>query len=146
MGEQTIGGPVALRIENRDARSDEPPLTRPRPGHADLVGTMKYGFEDARRALERASARETAARVAVGAVCRRLLDEFAMMVFSHVTEIGGGARRGRAGPWENLPPLAEASEPRGVDPPARPPMPGAVLGGPPRGDTPGGPFPRGGPG
>src|SRR3989442_6131796 len=114
MGEQTIGGPVALRIENRDARSDEPPLTRPRPGHADLVGTMKYGFEDARRALERASARETAARVAVGAVCRRLLDEFAMMVFSHVTEIGGVALPGRASRGGNLPPVAHGSRVLGV--------------------------------
>src|SRR3989441_10543285 len=68
IGGQTIGGPVALPIENRDARADEPPLPRPPPGHADLVGTMKFGFDDARRALERASARETAARRAVGAL------------------------------------------------------------------------------
>src|SRR2546428_14063976 len=75
MGGQTLGGPRPPRIEDRDARADEPPLTRPRPGHADLVGTMKFGFDDARRALERASARETRARGAVGALCRTLLTE-----------------------------------------------------------------------
>src|SRR2546425_7963930 len=146
MGGQTIGGPVALRIENRDARCDEPPLTRPRPGHADLVGTMKYGFEDARRALERASARETAARVAVGAVCRRLLDEFAMMVFSHVTEIGGGALRGRPSRGGDLPPLAQASGLRGVDPPADAPMRAGVDAARRRGGTLGGGVEVGGPG
>jgi len=140
MGEQTIGGPVALRIDNRDARSEEPPLTRPRPGHADLVGTMKYGFEDARRALERASARETAARVAVGAVCRRLLDEFEMTVFSHVTEIGGVALRERPSRWEDLPALAEASELRCVDPQADAQMRAAIDAARQRGDTLGGVF------
>ncbi|MGH7430021.1 MAG: chorismate synthase, partial [Candidatus Methylomirabilaceae bacterium] len=72
----------------RDA-DPRPPVTRPRPGHADLAGALKYGHRDIRNVLERASARETAARVAVGAVCKRLLREFGVEVFSHVTEIGG---------------------------------------------------------
>src|SRR5207245_5451107 len=105
MGGQTIGGPVALRIENRDARADEPPLTRPRPGHADLVGTMKFGFDDARRALERASARETAARVAVGALCRTLLHDFGLQVCSHVVGIRGVALRTRPARPADVPAL-----------------------------------------
>jgi chorismate synthase len=65
------------------------PMTIPRPGHADLTGAVKYGFSDLRMSLERASARETSARVAVGAICRRLLLEFGVRVGSYVTEIGG---------------------------------------------------------
>src|SRR6266540_271561 len=96
----TLGGPVAMIIENRvweDWREvmqvgpydGEPKkVTRLRPGHADLAGTMKYGFDDVRNVLERASARETAARVAVGAVCRRFLEEFGMDVHSHTVSIG----------------------------------------------------------
>jgi chorismate synthase len=67
---------------------DPKKVTRLRPGHADLAGTMKYGFDDVRNILERASARETAARVAVGAVCRRFLEEFGVTVHSHTTSIG----------------------------------------------------------
>lgn len=89
----TTGGPVALILENRDWRNwrekDIPPFTVPRPGHADLTGAIKYGHRDLRLSLERASARETAARVAVGAVCRRLLAEFGVTVGSYVTMIGG---------------------------------------------------------
>src|SRR3989442_9570308 len=116
MGGQTIGGPVALRIENRDARVSEPPLTRPRPGHADLVGSMKFGFEDARRALERASARETAARVAAGTVCRELLHEVGIGGSSHVVEIGGGAVRARPGRGGGIPAAGGASGPPCVGP------------------------------
>lgn len=115
LGGRTIGGPVALRIENRDYRENEPELTRPRPGHADLVGVLKYGFTDVRRALERASARETAARVAVGAVCHRLLAEFDIRVFSHVIEVGGIAIRTRPARWEEIPAVAESSELRCID-------------------------------
>ncbi len=93
MGGCTTGGPIALRIVNRDWANwrdrDIPPMTIPRPGHADLTGTLKYGYRDLRLALERASARETAARVAVGAVCRRLLLEFDVVVGSYIVEIGG---------------------------------------------------------
>lgn len=88
----TTGAPLALLIENLDhARWRGRPieaLTIPRPGHADLSGALKYGYRDLRPALERASARETAARVAAGAVCRRLLAEFGIRVGGYVTSIG----------------------------------------------------------
>src|SRR5207247_732547 len=84
----------------------------------ELVGSMKFGFEDARRALERASARETAARVAAGTLCRKLLHEFGIEVSSHVVEIGGVAIRTRPEQWDDIPAAAEASELRCVDPAA----------------------------
>ena len=105
----TQGGPVALRIQNTEwpkwetIMSPHPvdpseleggraaALTRPRPGHADLAGMQKYGFEDARPVLERASARETAARVALGAVARVLLNELGVSVLSHTVAIGSVA-------------------------------------------------------
>ena len=88
----TTGSPLALRIENRNharwrGRAIEP-LTIPRPGHADLTGALKYGYRDLRPALERASARETAARVAVGAVCKQLLAQFDMQIGGYVVAIG----------------------------------------------------------
>ena len=94
---QTTGAPVSLRIVNRDwpnwrdrwTAGDLPPLTIPRPGHADYAGMVKYGLDDARSVLERASARETAARVAVGALAKQLLAAFGVAVGSYVTEIGG---------------------------------------------------------
>jgi chorismate synthase len=92
MDGQTTGGPIAIRINNLDyARwgdRDIPPLTVPRPGHADLTGAVKYGYRELRLSLERASARETAARVAVGAICRQLLGVFGVVVGSYVTGIG----------------------------------------------------------
>ncbi len=95
MAGQTTGAPIALLIENRDyAKWRERnilPMTTPRPGHADLTGAIKYGYRDLRLALERASARETAARVAVGAICKALLSQFGARVGSYVTAIGGAA-------------------------------------------------------
>lgn len=92
MGGQTTGGPIAMHMKNRDWANwrgkDISPMTTPRPGHADLTGAIKYGYRDLRLALERASARETAARVAVGSVCRRLLAEFDIEVGSYVVSIG----------------------------------------------------------
>lgn len=89
----TTGGPIGILIENRDWRNwavkDIAPMTTPRPGHADLTGAIKYGYGDLRLALERASARETAMRVAVGAICKRLLAEFGIVVGGYVTEIAG---------------------------------------------------------
>jgi len=106
----TLGGPVALRIGNTEwpkwsevmsadpvetapgeaqsTRGRGAPLTRPRPGHADLVGMQKYGFDEARPVLERASARETAARVALGAVARSFLAELGIRLVSHTLSIG----------------------------------------------------------
>ena len=107
---ETLGSPIGMTVENRDwanweeAMSVRPPayletggepqsprsqrVTRLRPGHADLPGAMKYGFNDVRNVLERASARETAARVAAGAIALRLLEEFGVEVHSHVLSIG----------------------------------------------------------
>ncbi len=86
----TIGSPLGMLIENRDfSIASQPPIFNPRPGHADLPGILKYGFEDARPVLERASARETASRVAVGAVCKMLLAEFNIGVSSKVLSVGG---------------------------------------------------------
>ena len=95
----TLGSPIGMVIQNRvwedwsevmqvaPYEGEPKRVTRLRPGHADLPGAMKYGFDDARNVLERASARETAARVAAGAVCRRLLEEFGVAVHSHTTSI-----------------------------------------------------------
>jgi chorismate synthase len=84
----TIGSPIAIQITNRDFRIDEaPPLTRPRPGHADLAGSIKWLTTDCRETLERASARETAARVAAGALTRCLLREFGIDVVGYVVSI-----------------------------------------------------------
>jgi chorismate synthase len=95
----TLGSPIAILIHNTewpkwvDEMSPAPgaterPLRQPRPGHADLVGMQKYGFDDARNVLERASARETAARVAVGALSKALSAELGMSVISHVVQLG----------------------------------------------------------
>jgi chorismate synthase len=88
----TTGAPLAMLIENRDHEKWRgrpiPPFTQPRPGHADLTGALKYRYRDLRPVLERASARETAARVAVGAICMHLLSEFGVQVGGYVTEIG----------------------------------------------------------
>ena len=98
---KTLGGPIALFIENRDwenwkekmaVEGERPetavPFTRPRPGHADLAGGIKYNQRDLRNVLERASARETACRVVLGAVCKRFLEELGVFVGSYVVSIG----------------------------------------------------------
>ncbi len=85
----TLGSPIVLQIANRDVRLDEaPPLHRPRPGHADLAGSLKWLTTDCRNILERASARETAARVAAGALVRCLLREFDVDCLGYVVQIG----------------------------------------------------------
>ena len=88
----TNGAPIALMINNLDHRKwlgrEIDPFTTPRPGHADLTGVIKYGFNDIRPALERASARETAARVAIGAICKQFLEGFNIQVEGYVTQIG----------------------------------------------------------
>ena len=93
MNGMTTGGPIALTVENRDWRNwrerEIEPFTTPRPGHADLTGAIKYGYRELRLSLERASARETAVRVAVGAICSQLLGQFGIVVGSYVTMIGG---------------------------------------------------------
>lgn len=92
----SIGSPIALRVPNKDAVLERlPNPANPRPGHADLAGCQKYGHRDVRAVLERASARETAARVALGGIARQLLEHFQVEVFGHLVELGGlGADRG----------------------------------------------------
>jgi chorismate synthase len=89
---QTTGAPIAIEIENQDYANwrdrEIQPMTIPRPGHADLTGAIKYGYRELRLALERASARETAARVAIGAICRCFLAEFGVTVGGYVVQIG----------------------------------------------------------
>lgn len=98
-GGYTLGSPIAMRIENRDwhnweqimgteTSNGEKAVSCPRPGHADLTGGMKYGHKDLRNVLERASARETAARVAAGALVRQVLEPFGIRFLSHVASIG----------------------------------------------------------
>src|ERR1700691_3343697 len=100
---QTIGSPIAVLIENKDwekwtevlpvedtegSEDKRKPVTRPRPGHADLAGAIKYNFQDARYILERASARETTARVALGALAKAFLRQLGISVLSHVIGVG----------------------------------------------------------
>ncbi|HXP82876.1 MAG TPA: chorismate synthase [Verrucomicrobiae bacterium] len=118
---QTIGAPIALRIENRDwanwekalsveklpdSESAERRLIAPRPGHADLAGSMKFNLHDARYILERASARETAARVAAGTIAKLLLRQFECEVLSHVIAVGK-ARLPRAAAWNQIQAVCE---------------------------------------
>lgn len=92
MGGETTGAPLALLVQNADhvkwKGKPIPPLTTPRPGHADLTGAVKYGYHDLRPTLERSSARETTMRVAVGAVCKHLLRQFGIVIGGYVKSIG----------------------------------------------------------
>jgi chorismate synthase len=121
---KTIGSPIAMVLENKDWKNwsealpveDYPgsaakhkPLKRPRPGHADLAGALKYNFRDARYILERASARETAARVAAGALAKALLAELGIGVLSHVIAVGK-VRLERAASWDELVALSRKDE------------------------------------
>jgi len=139
-GGVTMGSPITLLIANKDwenwqevmdpwkvkGASRKAAITRPRPGHADLAGALKYGHADVRNVLERASARETAARVAVGAVCKAFLGEFGIEIVSHVVALAGvkaetskmGVRRIRE--------AAEKSELRCADQEAERKMIGAI--------------------
>jgi len=127
---ETLGSPIAMLVWNRDwehwqdvmaPEADAPgaerrrQVTRPRPGHADLAGVLKYDRTDARDILERASARETVARVACGAVCRLLLEQFGMEIGSHVVELGGVVATVRPPLPVPLNPAADASVVRCLD-------------------------------
>jgi chorismate synthase len=120
---RTLGSPVAIEIKNSEwFRSDvwheemspapgatKKPLTQPRPGHADLTGMQKYGFTDARDVLERASARETAARVVAGALAKLLLKEIGVDILSHVTQMGSAKSVSNARPTiKDLPVVDES--------------------------------------
>src|SRR6185369_2431824 len=113
---KTIASPIAMQIVNKDSRLDDPqatpPLHRPRPGHADLAGSIKWLTTDCRETLERASARETAARVAAGALSRCLLREFAIEVFGFVRTVGEATAKIEVTEqnWRELEKARDASE------------------------------------
>ena len=144
----TVGSPISLLIWNRDwenwqevmaispVEKEIEPVTRLRPGHADLAGTIKYGQNDVRPILERASARETAARVAVGAVARRLLEEFGIEIHSHTIAIGGAWTKGEEIDWDKV----ERSPVRCANANAETAMMAAIDGAKENGDSVGGIF------
>ena len=152
---ETLGSPVAMLVRNRDwdnwrdvmAAEPDPDagpdatrrrrVARPRPGHADLVGVLKYDRIDARDILERASARETTARVAAGALARRLLDELGIEIGSHVVSLGGVSAE-RLPPPRGLNAAADASPVRCLDPVAEAAMVSAIDAAKQAGDTLGG--------
>jgi chorismate synthase len=155
----TLGSPIAMVIENRDfehwqvAMSPEPlsepvaeeklrPFFIPRPGHADLAGAVKYGTKDLRPILERASARETAARVAAGAVAKKLLSELGIRLISHVVALGSVTAQVDASqlPFDEIVARAEASELRCLDAEAEAAMKRLIDEASERGDTLGGVF------
>jgi len=144
---KTLGSPLALWIENRDwvnwtekmaiepVEAEIERVTRLRPGHADLPGAIKYGFDDVRNVLERASARETAARVAIGGVAKRLLEEFSVSFRSHTIALGGvRATVPAAIDWQAV----EADAVRCADPVAAAAMVDAINAAKSDGDTVGG--------
>jgi chorismate synthase len=156
---RSTGGPIALQIANKDwpnwqktmhVGAEMPPeatgasrsaVTRPRPGHADLAGALKYGLDDMRDVLERASARETAARVAVAAVARQLLRAFHIEVLSHVVSIGGiGLPESLAVPAAAIRALPDDSPLHCVDPDIERQMIAAIDSAREAGDTLGGAF------
>ena len=120
---KTIGSPVAVLLQNRDWQNWQESLpveegdpekhkrvASPRPGHADLAGALKYDFTEARYVLERASARESAARVAIGALAKLFLRELGVEVLSHVIAVGGVSLGDREIAWEEIEPLARKNE------------------------------------
>ena len=154
---ETLGSPIAMLVWNRDwehwqdvmaAEADAPgaerrrQVTRPRPGHADLAGSLKYDRQDARDILERASARETVARVACGAVCKLLLEQFGIEIGSHVVELGGvraGVGAQHAAPLPaRLNEASDASPVRCLDPKAEQEMIARIDAAKAAGDTLGG--------
>jgi chorismate synthase len=156
---ETLGSPIAMLVWNRDwehwqdvmaPEADAPPsggggagerrrqVTRPRPGHADLAGALKYDRQDARDILERASARETVARVACGAVCRLLLEQFGVEIGSHVVELGGVVAQAPVPIPQPLNAASDASLVRCLDPAAEKEMIARIDAAKAAGDTLGG--------
>ncbi|MCL6453826.1 MAG: chorismate synthase [Alicyclobacillus sp.] len=150
---RTLGSPITLHIANRDFKHwtdrmsvwDAEPegnkrVVRPRPGHADLAGAIKYDHADIRNVLERASARNTATMVAAGAFAKQLLAHFGISVFAHVVEIGGERATHLPTAWAELVQAAEASPVRCADPEAAERMMRKIDLAKERGDTVGGVF------
>jgi len=120
---KTIGSPIAVMLQNKDwqnwkealpVETGDPEKHRrvasPRPGHADLAGALKYDFTEARYVLERASARESAARVAIGALAKLFLRQLGMEILSHVIAVGAESIAGQEIPWEQIEPLSRRDE------------------------------------
>src|SRR6202161_1590814 len=118
----TFGAPISIQLDNRDWKNWQESLpvgegdparhkrvASPRPGHADLAGALKYNFPEARYVLERASARESAARVAIGGVAKLFLRELGMDILSHVTSVGAAAIKGEIS-WEQIAALVQREE------------------------------------
>jgi chorismate synthase len=150
---KTMGTPIALLIHNKDWRNwsekmaiegDAPSsvveITKPRPGHADLAGALKYNHKDIRNVLERASARNTATMVAVGSIARQLLSRFGMEVYSHVVELGPIKVDRLEGTIPEIAERAEKSEVRVADPDAEKKIIEAINQAKEQGDTLGGIF------
>jgi len=152
---ETLGSPIAMLVWNRDwehwqdvmapeadvadrGAERRRQVTRPRPGHADLAGSLKYDRQDARDILERASARETVARVACGAVCKLLLEQFGIEIGSHVAELGGVAAKYLSPLPSPLNEAADASPVRCLDPDAEREMIARIDAAKAAGDTVGG--------
>ena len=151
-GGETLGSPIAMTVLNKDHQSwldrmspapmpaTPEALTRPRPGHADLAGGLKYDRHDLRDILERASARETASRVAVGSVCRRLLEELGIEIFAHVVSIGDVEAQRFAHSFADMKMMARKSDLACLDPDAEQRMKEAIHAAAHAGDTLGGVF------
>jgi chorismate synthase len=134
----TLGSPVGLLVRNRDwknwgekmavepVESEMETISVPRPGHADLVGALKYEHGDLRNVIERASARETAARVAAGAVAKRLLEELGVRIVGHILRVGSVVGKTDGFSFDEIRERSEASEMRCVDPEATDAMKAAV--------------------
>jgi chorismate synthase len=154
---KTLGSPIAMMVENKDYENwkkimpveeikniFQEPVTKLRPGHADLTGTLKYNQQDIRNILERASARSTVGLVAAGAAVKKLLAEFHILIFSHVVQIGKVKAEAKgslsAGQFEKLKGAAEASELRCADPAAEGLMEKAIDNAGKEGDSIGGVF------
>ena len=149
---RTIGSPITVTIPNRDWENwktimsvsktggNNPEITRPRPGHADLAGILKFDSEEIRDILERSSARETAARVAVGSICKKFLSEFGIKTASWVNEIGGVKSKDVRLGIEEIIIMSELSQVRCLDKSAERAMIAAIEDAKSKGDTVGGIF------
>jgi len=138
---ETIGSPLTLMVKNKDFKiNDLPAVTKPRPGHADLAGVLKYDRQDARDILERASARETTMRVAIGGICKLLLAEVGVDVVGHLVGLGPVRAQTEGLSLAQIRERSEASEVRCADPAAEQQMIAAIDDAKSQGDTLGGVF------
>jgi chorismate synthase len=138
---KTLGSPIAFMIRNKDASIDQlPVVTQPRPGHADLAGAIKYDHADIRNVLERASARETAARVATGALCKQLLSHAGIELASHVVALGSTRAKAVEATVAKIRAKADPTPLRCLDPAATKKMMREIDGCVKAGDTLGGIF------